>query len=580
MKYVLNKPLNSNYSAVEQILINRGLDINDIDNYLNVDETAVLAPDLIQNIKEGAQLLIHHLYQNSKIFIQIDSDCDGMTSAAVLLNYIYALFPNRINNIKYMVHEGKQHGINLDVIPEDCKLVIVPDAGSNDYEYHKVLHDKGIDVLVIDHHEAEKFSEYACVINNQLCDYPTKSLSGVGMVYKFISYLDKKMGIDVAKDFLDLVSVGLIADMMDLKDLETHYLVQQGLTQIRNPFLKTIIEKQNYSISKNGGLNPHTIGFYVAPFINATMRMGTVEEKLLVFEAMLDFKGYEPIPSTKRGATKSSLETRAEQACRTTVNIKNHQNKAVDDTLALIQKLIEEDNLLENKILVLGLKKEYAVEKNITGLIANKLSGIYQRPVLILNQQIQDGEITWEGSARCPSNIGLDKFRELLSQNHFVLYAQGHEAAFGVGIHDSDINNFIQFFNDYLSSYDFTPQYKVDLIWDADNFNSQEILNISNLNNIWGQGIEKPLVAIENIKATKNNTFLMKGNTLKIVLDNQVTLISFGISEEAYEKIYSENGYTMLNVVGECNKNEWNGNVTPQILIKDYELIGSKKYYF
>ncbi len=388
------------------------------------------------------------------------------------------------------------------------------------------------------------------------------------------------MGISSAKDFLDLVAVGLIADMMDLRDFEIHYLVQQGLKQIRNPFLKTMADKQNYSISKNGGLNPHTVGFYIAPFINATMRMGTVEEKLLVFEAMLDFKGYEPILSTKRGASKNQLETRAEQACRTTVNIKNHQNKAVDDTLAKITKLIEDKNLLENKILVLKLKKEYAVEKNITGLIANKLVGIYQRPVLILNQQINDGKITWEGSARCPGNVGLDNFRELLSINGPVMYAQGHEAAFGVGISDEEIDNFITFFNNYLFNYDFTPQYKVDLIWDANNFNSQDILDIAELNNIWGQGIEQPLIAIENIKATKENTFLMKGNTLKIVLDNQTTLIYFSFPEEEFEKIYSENGYTILNVVGECNKNEWNGYVNPQILIKDYELTGSRKYYF
>jgi len=88
-------------------------------------------------------------------------------------------------NIFYQIHDGKQHGIILDKIPDDISLVVIPDAGSNDYEQHHILKEKGIDVLIIDHHEADRISEDAIIINNQTCDYPTKSLSGVGMVYKF-----------------------------------------------------------------------------------------------------------------------------------------------------------------------------------------------------------------------------------------------------------------------------------------------------------------------------------------------------------------------------------------------------------
>jgi single-stranded-DNA-specific exonuclease len=83
-------------------------------------------------------------------------------------------------------------------VPEDIKLVIAPDSSSNDYDVHAELAARGIDVLVIDHHEADRVSEHACIINNQLCDYPTKSLSGVGMVYKFCSYIDRLLNVDYA----------------------------------------------------------------------------------------------------------------------------------------------------------------------------------------------------------------------------------------------------------------------------------------------------------------------------------------------------------------------------------------------
>lgn len=208
MDYQLISPRNTSITALEQVLRNRG--ITDPYGYLNTDVTDVYAPTLLDNIAEGAKMLVKHISQGSKVMVQIDSDCDGYTSAALLINYINKLFPHFAqSNISYRPHTGKQHGLILDTIPDDVKLVIAPDSSSEDYEVHQVLKEKGVDVLVIDHHEADHASEYACVINNQLCDYPTKSLSGVAMVYKFCCYLDSIMGTDHAQDFIDLVALGL-----------------------------------------------------------------------------------------------------------------------------------------------------------------------------------------------------------------------------------------------------------------------------------------------------------------------------------------------------------------------------------
>ena len=123
--------------------------------------------ELLKNIKEGAKLFISHLFKGNKIFIQVDPDVDGYTSAAALINYANMIAPGHAQrNIIYRVQEGKQHGLILETIPKDVKLVIAPDSSSNDYEIHKALKENGIDVLVLDHHEADKISEYACVINN------------------------------------------------------------------------------------------------------------------------------------------------------------------------------------------------------------------------------------------------------------------------------------------------------------------------------------------------------------------------------------------------------------------------------
>ena len=81
------------------------------------------------------------------------------------------------NNILYRTHDIKCHGLILDTIPDNVSLVIAPDSSSNQYEEHKKLKEKGIDILILDHHEAEYSSPDACVINNQLCDYPNKQLA-------------------------------------------------------------------------------------------------------------------------------------------------------------------------------------------------------------------------------------------------------------------------------------------------------------------------------------------------------------------------------------------------------------------
>lgn len=156
-----------------------------------------LSPLLLKNIESAAKLIFNQFSKNDfHIHVQVDSDCDGYTSAALLLNYIHAICPSAMSHISYSFHTGKIHGINLELVPENTTLVIAPDSSSNDYDIHKALYDKGIEVLVLDHHQAEKISEYACIVNNQLCDYPTKSLSGVGIVYKLCQFIDSLLPID------------------------------------------------------------------------------------------------------------------------------------------------------------------------------------------------------------------------------------------------------------------------------------------------------------------------------------------------------------------------------------------------
>lgn len=570
-------PLSVELTAVERVLSNRGIMPSEIKHYLHTTDEDILSPTLIANIDAGVKMLVRHIAQNDRVLLQIDSDCDGYTSAAVLMNYLNCLFPSFVqNNIIYRIHTGKQHGIILDTIPADVKLVIAPDSSSNDYEEHAALAARGVDVLVIDHHEAEKISENACIINNQLCDYPTKSLSGVGMVYKFCSRIDEFMNVDYADQFLDLVALGLIADMMDLRDFETRHLITRGLENIRNPYFHGMIKKNEFSL--RDGVTPIGVAFYIAPYVNATIRMGDFDEKMMLFESMLDFRGYEQIPSTKRGC-KGQMETRVEQACRNSTNIKNRQTKARDSALETIERIIKENNLLDNKILVVRLDDRMAVDRNLTGLIANQLMAKYQRPVLLLNKTA----LGWEGSGRGYDKSRFENLREFLHETGLVMYAEGHANALGVGIQDEKFNTFVDFSNKALESFDFTPCYKVDFIFSGGDFKGTDIVEIAELKSIWGQGIDEPYVAIENVKVSNENVYLMsadKNPTLKITLPNGASLIKFKSSQEEYESFKSAMGCVTINVIGRCERNIWNGTVTPQLIIEDYEIVSTTQYYF
>ena len=575
-------PLNGMETVVERVLANRGIMPQDIKHYLNTSDNDILNPLMIDNIKEGAKMLVSHIARNDKVLLQVDSDCDGFTSSALLLNYLNCLFPAFVrNNIQYRMHTGKQHGIILDTVPEDVKLVIAPDSSSNDYIEHETLHERGVDVLVIDHHEAEKISEYACIINNQLCDYPTKSLSGVGMVYKFCSYIDEIMNVDYADEFLDLVALGMVADMMDLRDFETKHLITRGIERIRNPYFDGMVKKNAFQLKD--GVTPFGIAFYIAPYVNATIRVGTQDEKLMLFESILDFKGYELVPSTKRGC-KGQQETRVEQACRNCTNIKNRQTKARDESLNTIEHIIEEKNLLANKILAIKLDGVSA-DRNLTGLIANQLMAKYQRPVLLLNKVVdqETGKITWEGSGRGYDKSAFTNLREFLVESNLVMYAEGHANALGVGIADENFDAFVRYSNEELKDFDFTPNYKVDFIWNSNDFRGSDIIELAELKSIWGQGVEEPLICLEDLKVSKSNLTLMspdKSPTLKITLPNGTSLIKFRSSSEEYESLYSELGCVTINVVGKCERNIWNGNISPQLIIEDYEIVGRTQYYF
>ena len=580
MRYQLINPVDKSLSAVEQVLYNRGINPKDLERFKYPSSRDIIDPLCLENMHEGAKMLIKHIGRNDKIFIQVDSDCDGYTSAAILINYLNCLFPHFVQTkIIYRIHDGKQHGLLTETIPDDVGLVIAPDSSSNDYIQHEELAKKGIDVLVLDHHEADRVSEYATVINNQLSEYPNKDMSGVGVVWQFCRYLDSIIGANNADKYLDLVALGMDADMMSMASLETKHLINKGLQNVTNPFFSAMVEKNSYSMKNK--VTPFGVAFYVAPYVNAVVRSGTQEEKEIIFQSMLNFKAFEKILSNKRGHRPGEMEQLYVQAIRTATNVKNRQTRAQDAGLAFLEEMIEKENLLEHKVL-LFLLTPGQIDRNIAGLIANKFMAKYQRPCCILTRVEENGVVSYQGSARGCDKTGIVNFKDICEQTGCIMYAEGHQGAFGLGIELGYLQDFINKTDEILKDTSDEVIYYVDYIYRGNDVNPNHILEIAELDYLWGKDMEEPLIAIKGLKITKDMVTLMSpGNkpTLKIILPNGVSLIKFGSSEDEKE-IFSREGYVEVDFIGRCNQNEWAGRCYPQIYIEDYEVIDHMKYVF
>lgn len=598
MKYKLINPRITTYSTLEQIFYNRGFDLTDTSKYLHTTDDCIYSPLELGEpaLREAAMTLIKCIKDNKYALVVIDSDCDGFTSSALLMNFLHDLFPAWTeHNLNYFIHSGKQHGLgDCYEMASNYELVILPDSSSNDYDLHKKLSTQlNTEVIVLDHHEAEKISEYAIIINNQLSDYPNKELSGVGVTWQFCRYIDSLLETNHAEKYLDLVALGLDADMMSLTSFETKHLMQKGFKQLRNPFFEAMTEKNAYSMKNK--VNPISVAFYVAPYVNAIVRSGTQEEKQVVFRSMLNYEAYKKIPSTKRGHKLGEVETVLAQALRVCTNVKNRQTRAQDAGLALLEKLIEERNLLDHKVL-LFLLEPGQIDRNIAGLIANKFMAKYQRPCCILTKVTEeivpntDQNISnetymvtsYQGSARGYDKSGVTNFKDICSNTNYIRFAEGHQGAFGLGIDEDKIEDFISATDEALKDMSSEPIYWVDFIYNGANVDADGVLEVADYEDLWGKDMDEPLVAISDVRITKDMVILMspdKSPTLKINLPNGVSLVKFGSSQEEYEKFLSD-GWIKADFIGRCNANSWGGKKYPQIYIEDYSFIDSCQYFF
>lgn len=530
---VLLSKLDNERSAGSQLLEARGLDYV----WLNAGEESFLDGRTLPNYEAAKKLLMKHINNpNSKIATYLDGDPDGFCSSSILFQWIRNRFGRKID---YIVPEGKVHGIIESLIPEDLDLLIMPDASSSEGEIHKKLIEKGTEVLVLDHHEINlENGEFAVIVNphHPKSKYENKGLSGTGVVYKFIEAMDKEDDVDYHTNFLDLVAIATVADVMTMKTHENKALINKGCEKLVNPYFVEYMKATQRVSDKP--INPTLFGFYLVPPINALIRVGTQEDKVQLFEAM------------------SGLA--APQTVVALVNrLKSKQDRGNDPIITRIALNLQGKD--SHNVIFTAIPT--SAKKSTTGLIAGKIASAYKRPTFLYRV---DSDNLATGSARNVNNSPVAALKDFCEESGLFEWVAGHQGAFGYAIKQENIPKFVEYADQNLPEYE--PVFFVDFDISSEEEKGRIISELFELADHFGTDFPEALV-VDKIAVNPSNISLRGANKNTLIIQKgQLEYISFGFKGEL------PIGTSYWTIVGKPSVNTYNGISTPQIKMEAWEI--------
>ena len=575
---------------LNELLIMRGVD-NPL-SLLNVDNgnyTAYYhdAYDFV-NMEKGLDLLWKHLDNEfGHVHLIFDVDVDGLTSGALYYLWHKKRYPHI--PITFDCNEGKRHGLNFDIverIPKETTLLVIPDSSSSDVIFHEELYSAGLDLLILDHHEFDtQQNTPAVIINCMDGKYPNPNLTGVGVVYKFLEQyeLDLRHDCEYLDSLLPLVALGQIADLADVRNLETRGLCLQGLERFteNNLLLQAMVEEQEYSMQ--GKCNFVTVGWYVSPLMNAIFRQGSLEDRIDLFKAICNFEEeriHYPQRKTKDNPNKEPIhESLQKNIIRRAKSIKSSQDNEVKKEVKEIQKIIDENGIKDDKVIIVDITGK--VNSGHGGLIANKLAHQYMRPVILVNDK--------GGSARGYDKHPIDNFKEWVEESE-IITGSGHSNAFGINFTQEQIPELRQWCNERLQDVDTEPIWHVDFEFDIAKLKEKHILKIGQYDSHWGgKSMEEPLFAIKgiiietgDIQRLGSKGTMMKFNTN--INDQDIAFIRPFTGEEKYKEFTCEgkgrgiqrdgsagNKKLEVTIIGKFKINEFAGKQYAQVEIVEFE---------
>ena len=571
-KQILRREVPAGNKLCDDPLLDRLYRSRHIKNACQLDRTlaAIHNPNLMSGLDDAVALLLEAYEKQQKIVIVGDFDADGATSTALA---VLALRQLGFVNVAYLVPNRFEQGYGLSVavaqeaLALDVELLITVDNGVSSHEGVAFLKERGVNVIVTDHHlPPESLPSADAIINPNLahCGFPSKNLAGVGVAFYLMLALRAKfreLGMFDAKnqpnftELLDLVALGTVSDVVPL-DQNNRILVYQGLARIKAQRCRFGIRALAEVAKRDlAGFSASDLGFSIAPRLNAAGRLDnmSVGVELLLAEDM-------------ESARALALE----------LDGLNQARKEIEQGMKLeALKICQNLTALENQVPHSIVLYQADWHQGVLGIVASRIKDQFHRPVIAFAQE-QDGIL--KGSARSIPGLHIRDALERVYSQHpdLILKFGGHAMAAGLSIPEPYLADFQRIFNQTVSELLAQDQLQ-GTIW-TDGELSTDLLNLATAETLqqggpWGQAFPEPMfdgefkILQQRLVGEKHLKMMVEPKLGGPLLD----AITFNVDTRYYPDLSIKNA----KLVYKLDINEFRGNRGVQLLVDYIEPLGN-----
>ncbi len=545
---------------LSKFLLARGItNPKEAKDFINPKLAHLSDPFQIPEMTEAVNRVVSAIENNENILLIGDYDVDGITSTVIVKKNLISLGLIPYHVIPKRKSEG--YGLTQEILNRGLKLasmdlVIALDCGTNSFEESKFLTSKGIDLIVIDHHQSKGNSlTNAIQVNPHLHDdngEPWRLLCTAGLAFKLIHGILKnlrqkglKRALELSpKDSLALAGLGTIADLVPLCD-ENRILATFGLKHLFGdscPGLKAILQQAN--IQSDSDPNSEDVAFKIAPRINACGRLDDAEV-----------------------ATSLLLETDG-QKCKSLalkMNDYNEERKTIESELSE-DALKQAKEFFTNRSAVVVCGKGKHWNPGVVGIVAGKLANTLGKPCIVLAQTGSE----CKGSGR--SVKGVDLVQTLSQCKELLDHWGGHPAAVGLSLSIDKLELFKEKFIRIIETDTGgkLPESSISIAAVIQQEELQESL-ICDLNNLapFGQKNPEPILALRNIRLSQEPRKVGNGEHFQFSVQNGKGTVS-GIAWNMSNRIPPH--CSEIDLAFRFRWNSWNGRKTPQMILEDWKL--------
>lgn len=531
-----------------------------VEKYLRGGLDDLYSPCLLKDMDRAVLILKEKIKQLKPIRIVGDYDIDGVCSTYLL----YQAFKETGAVVDYEIPDRIKdgYGINESIIraayDDGIDTIVTCDNGIAAVEQIKLAKDLGMTVIVTDHHDIRKeegkevLPPGDAIVNpkQEACMYPFPEICGGMVAFKLVQALYEAFGISKEKwlDMVEFAAIATVGDVMKLQD-ENRIIVKEGLKCIGNTKslgLLKLIEKNNLD---KDHITAYQIGFVIGPCLNAGGRLVTAKLALSLL-----------------------LCQEEEEADRMAVELKDLNDQRKDMTKAGTDEAVKlvEEYFYRDKVLVVYLPD---CHESLAGIIAGRLRERFQKPAFVLT----DGEEYVKGSGRSIESYHM--FDALMEVKDLLLKFGGHPMAAGLSLLKENVDEFRRALNEHadLTEEDFVKKVWIDVPMPLE-YISEPLIEELDLLEPYGQGNEKPLFAQKDLSIRSVRVLGKNRNVVKFSLATKAGTPMDGLLFEDGDLFVEELGDSrQLDVVYYPAVNEYNGNKSLQIIIKNYRILSSSR---